>query len=155
MVLTLASEVAARIALLYCAQILATGFSGLIAAGIFAGMDGLKGIAGWRWYVFAQLFITLADTDRLFIVEGAATGVVALVGFVTLPDTPSTTRWLNQRERELAHSRMERDKVSDGQDHASAWEGLRQACKDPRTWVFCLMQNLHLSACSFNSFFPT
>ncbi|KAJ3546755.1 hypothetical protein NM208_g1851 [Fusarium decemcellulare] len=37
-------EVAARIALLYCAQILATGFSGLIAAGIFAGMDGLKGI---------------------------------------------------------------------------------------------------------------
>jgi hypothetical protein len=42
-------EIATRIALLYCAQILATGFSGLIAAGIFAGMDGLKGIAGWRW----------------------------------------------------------------------------------------------------------
>jgi hypothetical protein len=42
-------EIATRIALLYCAQILATGFSGLIAAGIFAGMDGLKEIAGWRW----------------------------------------------------------------------------------------------------------
>ena len=44
-----ATEVAARIAVLYCAQILATGFSGLIAAGIFAGMDGLAGLAGWRW----------------------------------------------------------------------------------------------------------
>jgi MFS family permease len=42
-------EVATRIALLYCAQILATGFSGLIAAGVFAGMDGVRGIAGWRW----------------------------------------------------------------------------------------------------------
>jgi hypothetical protein len=43
------TEVAARIAGLYCAQILATGFSGLIAAGVFAGMDGLRGLAGWRW----------------------------------------------------------------------------------------------------------
>lgn len=42
------AEVATRIALLYCAQILATGFSGLIAAGIFEGLDGVRGIAGWR-----------------------------------------------------------------------------------------------------------
>lgn len=47
-------EIATRIALLYCAQILATGFSGLIAAGIFAGMDGLNGIAGWRWLFIMQ-----------------------------------------------------------------------------------------------------
>ncbi|EON67967.1 hypothetical protein W97_07113 [Coniosporium apollinis CBS 100218] len=133
-------EVAARIALLYCAQILATGFSGLIAAGVFAGMDGLRGIAGWRW---------------LFIVEGAITALVAIVGFWMLPDTPSTTRWLLPEERELAHSRMERDQVSDTQGEASAMRGLKQACADPRTWVFCLMQNFHLSACSFNSFFPT
>jgi MFS family permease len=46
-------EIATRIALLYCAQILATGFSGLIAAGVFQ-MDGIRGLAGWRW-----LFILL------------------------------------------------------------------------------------------------
>ncbi|KAF2187051.1 major facilitator superfamily protein [Zopfia rhizophila CBS 207.26] len=132
-------EVAARIATLYCAQILATGFSGLIAAGIFAGMDNLRGISGWRW---------------LFIVEGSATAVVAFAGMWLLPDTPINTRWLNPEERELAHSRMEKDKVGDlGQ--VSAMGGLKQACRDPRTWVFCLMQNFHLSACSFNSFFPT
>jgi hypothetical protein len=34
-------------------------------------------------------------------------------------------------------------------------EGLKQACKDYKTWVFVLMQCFHLSACSFNSFFPT
>ncbi|KAK0387862.1 hypothetical protein NLU13_4107 [Sarocladium strictum] len=134
-------EVAARIALLYCAQILATGLSGLIAAGVFAGMDGMRGIAGWRW---------------LFIVEGAVTGVVALIGFVFLPNTPLTTWWLTDREKELANSRMEKDKVADADDRpASAMDGLKQACRDKRTWMFCLMQNFHLSACSFNSFFPT
>ena len=48
-------EVATRIALLYCAQILATGFSGLIAAGVFAGLDGSRGIAGWRWLFFMSV----------------------------------------------------------------------------------------------------
>lgn len=133
-------EVASRIALLYCAQILATGFSGLIAAGIFAGMDDLRGLAGWRW---------------LFIVEGAITALVAFVGFWVLPNTPLTTNWLKPEERQLAHERMERDKISDSLSEASAWEGLKQAASDKRTWLFCLMQNFHLSACSFNSFFPT
>ncbi|KAF1914369.1 major facilitator superfamily domain-containing protein [Ampelomyces quisqualis] len=133
-------EVATRIALLYCAQILATGFSGLIAAGIFAGMDGLNGIAGWRW---------------LFILEGAVTALVAILGLFLLPNTPLTTSWLKPEERELAHARMERDRVGDSSEPVSSMEGLRQACKDKRTWLFCLMQNFHLSACSFNSFFPT
>ncbi|KAH7320623.1 major facilitator superfamily domain-containing protein [Stachybotrys elegans] len=134
-------EIAARIALLYCAQILATGFSGLIAAGIFAGLDGTRGLAGWRW---------------LFIIEGAVTVLVSIIGFFFLPNTPLTTWWLSQREKELAHERMERDKVADSDDSpVSALDGLKQACRDKRTWLFCLMQNFHLSACSFNSFFPT
>lgn len=132
-------EVATRIALLYCAQILATGFSGLIAAGVFAGLDGVRGISGWRW---------------LFILEGAATALIGLLGFWLLPDTPLTTRWLNPEERKLAHERMERDRVDD-QGESSVMVGLKQAIRDPKTWIFCLMQNMHLSACSFNSFFPT
>ncbi|CAI6334313.1 unnamed protein product [Periconia digitata] len=55
----------------------------------------------------------------------------------------------------MAHARMERDRVGDPQEQASMMEGLKQACKDKRTWLFCFMQNFHLSACSFNSFFPT
>lgn len=93
---------------------------------------------------------------RLFIVEGAVTGVVALVGFFLLPNTPKTTWWLNDRERELAHARMEADKPADADEReTSALDGLKQACRDKRTWAFCAMQCCHLSACSFNSFFPT
>ncbi|KMU80576.1 MFS transporter [Coccidioides immitis RMSCC 3703] len=132
-------QVAARIAVLYAAQILATGVSGLIAAGVFYGLDDVRGISGWRW---------------LFIIEGCVTAVVAFAGFWLLPNTPSTTRWLKPEERELAHARIEMDKMGEP-EQASAMEGLRQACRDKRTWIFCLMQNFHLSACGFNSFFPT
>ncbi|KAK2789679.1 hypothetical protein FQN53_001435 [Emmonsiellopsis sp. PD_33] len=137
---SIVSEVASRIAVLYCAQILATGFAGLIAAGVFSGLDDARNISGWRW---------------LFIIEGSITAAVAIAGFWLLPDTPSTTRWLSQSERELAHARIERDKMGDIGEQASVMEGLKQACKDKRTWIFCLMQNFHLSACCFNSFFPT
>lgn len=42
-------EVATRIAILYTGNILATAFAGLIAAGIFHGLDDAAGISGWRW----------------------------------------------------------------------------------------------------------
>lgn len=81
---------------------------------------------------------------------------MALFGFVFLPNTPLTTWWLSDREKELAHGRMENDKIADADERpTSAMDGLKQACRDKRTWMFCLMQNFHLSACSFNSFFPT
>ncbi|EEH47154.2 uncharacterized protein PADG_03252 [Paracoccidioides brasiliensis Pb18] len=133
-------EVASRIAVLYCAQILATGFAGLIAAGVFKGMDDARGLSGWRW---------------LFIIEGCITTAVALIGFWLLPDTPLTTRWLKPDERQLAHARIERDKMGQMGEESSVMEGLRQAAKDKRTWIFSLMQNFHLAACGFNSYFPT
>jgi cyanate permease len=79
---------------------------------------------------------------------------MAMFGFFLLPDDPSQTRWLTPEERELCIARIHRDTVGQ-RERGSTWEGLKQACKDPRTWLFCLMQNLHISACSFNNFFPT
>lgn len=79
---------------------------------------------------------------------------MAICAYPFLPDTPLTTRWLTEDERQLAHGRLQRDKV-DSEEKGSVWSGLRQACKDPRVWLFCLMQNLHLSANGFKNFFPT
>ncbi|KAK2731097.1 major facilitator superfamily transporter [Colletotrichum kahawae] len=134
-------ELATRISLLYTGQVVSTGCSGLIAAATFATLDKVKGIAGWQWY-------------RLFIIEGSVTALVAIFGFFLLPDDPSETRWLTEEERKLSVERIRRDTVGH-QERGSTWEGLKQACKDPKTWLFCLMQNLHISACSFNNFFPT
>ncbi|KAM0323241.1 hypothetical protein ACHAQA_008832 [Verticillium albo-atrum] len=132
-------ELATRISILYTGQVVSTGCSGLIAAATFSTLDQVKGLAGWQW---------------LFIIEGSVTAFIAIFGFFLLPDDPSQTRWLTQEERELCISRIKRDTVGQ-QERGSTWEGFKQACKDPRTWLFCLMQNTHISACSFNNFFPT
>lgn len=131
---------ATRVGLMYCGQLLATGFTGLISAGVFAGMNGLRGLAGWQW---------------LFIIEGALTAFVAMLGFWLLPNTPDDTQWLSAEERKLVQARIERDRISDALGEATAWDGLKQAFADKRTWFFCFMQMFHLSACSFNAFFPT
>jgi hypothetical protein len=71
-----------------------------------------------------------------------------------LPDSPLATRWLTTEERTLAPERIARDTVGLA-PNKGAVAGLKQAFSDPLLYIFALMQNLHLSACSFNNFFPT
>jgi MFS family permease len=129
-------EVATRIAILYTGNILATAFAGLIAAGIFHGLDDVAGLAGWKW---------------LFILQGAVTFVIAVVGYFILPDFPLTTRWLTEEERQLAYNRMELDTVAN-QGETSTMQGLKQAASDPMVWIFCAMAHLHLAANGFKNF---
>ncbi|KIW53089.1 hypothetical protein PV05_08687 [Exophiala xenobiotica] len=70
-----------------------TMFGGFIQAGIYKSMNGLQGLAGWRW---------------LFIIDGLITLPVAVYGFLLFPDTPSTTTapYLSAEERALAMSRV-------------------------------------------------
>lgn len=121
------------------ANIIATAVAGLISAATFNTLGGVHGIAGWRW---------------LFIILGVVTFGIAIIAFFVLPDQPLKTRWLSEEQRQLAHSRMERDTVG-LEESRGAWVGLKQAAKDPKLWVLTLLQTLHLAACGFNSFFPT
>ncbi|KIX08514.1 uncharacterized protein Z518_03170 [Rhinocladiella mackenziei CBS 650.93] len=132
-------EIATRISILYTGNILATAFAGLIAAGVFYGMDDLGSLAGWQW---------------LFILQGAVTFVVAIVAAFTLPDEPLSTRWLTQSERQLAHDRILRDTVGN-KAGTSTFEGLKEAAADPKLWIFVFMQHMHLAANGFKNFFPT
>lgn len=95
-------EIATRISKLFTGNILATAFAGLIASGVFNGMDKLGGIAGWAW---------------LFILQGAVTVVVAIGAAFTLPDDPLVTKWLTPAERQLAHNRIERELWARGRSH--------------------------------------
>jgi MFS family permease len=145
-------EIATRIAILYTGNILATAFAGLVAAGVFYGMDDAMGIAG-KPIFFSSLNSALTRTgwQWLFILQGAVTFAVAIVGFFLLPDFPLTTWWLSEEERQLAHKRMEEDTVSN-QGQTSTWNGLRQAAKDPLVWLFAFMAHMHLAANGFKNF---
>ncbi|KAI8192188.1 putative transporter [Colletotrichum sp. SAR 10_75] len=132
-------EVSSRMAIFYTGNMAASAFSGLIAAPIFSEMHGMRGLHGWQW---------------LFIIQGAISILVAFFAFFLLPDSPLKTRWLNEEERQLAHTRIYND-TTDRREGTSVWKGLSEACMDWRTWVFCLMDNLHLSANGFKNFLPT
>ncbi|KAJ5312086.1 hypothetical protein PENANT_c011G00029 [Penicillium antarcticum] len=89
------SEIAVRVAIVYCGNTVANGFGGLLAAGIITGLDGKGGLAGWRW---------------LFMNEGAGTMVAGLVAVALLPDFPSSgkQKWLTEQEQRLAEWRLTR-----------------------------------------------
>jgi MFS family permease len=67
-------ELAFRMAIFYSGSLLSGAFGGLIAGGIQATMDGLKGLESWRW---------------MFIIEGALTVVFAGIAYIVLPDYPA------------------------------------------------------------------
>ncbi|KAH9431563.1 hypothetical protein MCOR02_008852 [Pyricularia oryzae] len=132
-------EIAVRMSWFFTANMLASAVSPLIAAGVFSGLGGARGLAGWQW---------------LFIIQGALSIVVAIMAFFMLPDHPLTTRWLSEQERQLAHARICMD-TTDLAEGTSVWLGLKQAAADWRTWVLVLMYNFHLSSISFQNFLPT
>ncbi|KLU82750.1 hypothetical protein MAPG_01819 [Magnaporthiopsis poae ATCC 64411] len=70
-----------------------TFFGGFMQTGIHSGMDGLRGLSGWRW---------------LFIIDGLLTLPVAAYGFFFFPDTPHATTafYLSADEKVLAASRV-------------------------------------------------
>lgn len=51
-------ESATRMSVFYTGNLLASAFSGLIAAPIFSGMEGKHGLEGWRWLFIIQGLIT-------------------------------------------------------------------------------------------------
>ncbi|KAH7313929.1 major facilitator superfamily transporter [Stachybotrys elegans] len=139
-------EIALRTAILYTGLVLAMASSGLIAAGVYAGLEGVRGMAGWQW---------------LFIVLAIAGSVFAVVALMLLPDYPDSTtgsaRWsMTEDMRRLAVARIQADRVSvpDAKSH-SIWYGLKLACSDYKTWIFVAI-NISISAAyGFLNFFPS
>src|SRR5436190_9765126 len=76
------SELGIRIAIFFSAAAVAGSFGGLLAAAI-SQMKGIGGRPGWAW---------------IFILEGLATIIVALVSFWMVPDFPLEAKFLSDEE---------------------------------------------------------
>lgn len=116
-------ELALRTALLYSGATLAGSFAGLIGAGIIGEMDGVLGLASWRW---------------LFIIEGAITVALALGAVFVLPDFPRNTKWLSEEERAYSIWRLEEEAGQQDLDTAGTqgfWSGFNLAIRDIKTWI--------------------
>ncbi|CAL5867039.1 uncharacterized protein PFLUO_LOCUS1251 [Penicillium psychrofluorescens] len=136
-------ELGFRTAALYSGSLISGAFSGLIAAGITGGMDGVKGLRAWRW---------------LFIIEGAMTIAIAFISIWVLPNFPRTTSWLSEEEKELAAWRLEEDIGEDDwvdSEQQSFLHGAKLAFVDIKTWILMLMILCIVSSASVTNFFPT
>ncbi|KAK7696827.1 hypothetical protein SLS64_014158 [Diaporthe eres] len=132
-------ELAARVTLVYTASIFATGMNGLLAAPLFRTMRGKLGLSGWRW---------------LYIIFGVISVVISALSFFILPDEPLKTKWLTPEERRLAHDRIAGDTV-ERKEKGSMVQGLREALRDRRVWLFMAIQHVNAFAGSIRIFLPT
>lgn len=90
-----------RVNLFFSASIIAGAFSGLLAYAI-AHMDGVAGYRGWRW---------------IFIIEGAATVIIAALAYFVIPDWPQTAKFLKENDRNLLIRRLALDVEEARMDH--------------------------------------
>ncbi|KAJ4168561.1 hypothetical protein NW754_010479 [Fusarium falciforme] len=135
------AELIRRVAWLYAGNALANMFGGLLGAAILGGLEGSKGIEGWRW---------------LFIIEGVAAIAFAMLAAFILPDYPHTTKWLTQEERAFAAWRLTQDiSEADTYGEQTVWDGVKMAVRDYRVYVFVLIQHVSLLSQTFQYFFPT
>ncbi|KAL1873601.1 hypothetical protein VTK73DRAFT_843 [Phialemonium thermophilum] len=136
------SEIAPRGAFMYCGNTVANGFGGLLAAGVLNGLDGARGLEGWRW---------------LYIIEGAGTMVAGVLAYLLLPDFPRSGRskWLSDQEQRFAEWRLACAANDEIDENGSIKAGLKDAFTDPKTWLLVSIQVCLLTSQSWTYFFPS
>ncbi|KAH9938279.1 MFS general substrate transporter [Fomitopsis serialis] len=83
-------ELQTRVGIFYASASLSGAFGGLLATGI-EKMDGIGGLAGWRW---------------IFILEGLITILFAVIAAVFLPADIGSAKFFTEEERDFALNRF-------------------------------------------------
>lgn len=137
-------EIAVRIAIMSTGVALANGLSGLIAAAVFATLEGVIGVAGWQW-----LFIVLAVLGAFF----------ALIAFFLLPDYPhsktGSAMWtMTEDMRRIAVARIIADRTSVAEAKGGIWHGLKLSLADYKLWLIVCINITISAAYGFSNFYP-
>ncbi|SCU83596.1 LADA_0C12398g1_1 [Lachancea dasiensis] len=105
-----------RFSFFFSSTTLAGAAGGSIAYQIYNGI-GNKYLANWRW---------------IFIIEGAATVVIAFLLFFITPDFPETARFLKDNERIYLKEKLQLySKVESGFDVHFTWRDYLPLLRDP------------------------
>ena len=116
-------ELAFRTGLFISAAPLATSFASSLAWVITKVANHVQ-ISAWR---------------MLFLVEGLPSIVVAILAWYQIPDNPDAARFLNQREREFARLRLNKEsnarRGAVSQRSKLDWREIREALTDMKCWI--------------------
>ncbi|KAI0151428.1 allantoate permease [Pestalotiopsis sp. NC0098] len=137
------SEIGKRFSIFFTALCFAGAASGLLSGAVIAGLEGTKGMEGWRW---------------LFLIEGVGTVFFGIVSKFVLLDYPENTARLTPEERCLGIVRLMHDRNASAAvatAKMSAWEAVRAAVLDCRTYVFVVLYMLDNGSTTISYFIPT
>jgi ACS family 4-hydroxyphenylacetate permease-like MFS transporter len=98
--------------------------SGATLSGVILQMDGLLGLAGWRW---------------LFLCEGLPSIILGAAVLFFLPNGPSEATWLSPEERQALLQRMEEERASHPMTAARQKHGAWIEIRRPRVFVLSLV----------------
>ncbi|KXL44021.1 hypothetical protein M433DRAFT_144625 [Acidomyces richmondensis BFW] len=113
------SEAQKRYSFFFSSTTLAGAFGGLLAAAI-GKMDGVSGYAGWRW---------------IFILEGCATVLFAVIFFFTLPNFPEESKWLSEEEKAYVAARLRADQGRSARERTITGSDVARVFKDYKVLV--------------------
>jgi MFS family permease len=111
-------EFGIRAAIFFAAAAVAGAFGGLLAAAI-EKMDGIGGKPGWAW---------------IFILEGLATVVLAVISFWMVHDFPDLATFLTEEDRARVIRRLKLDQQSSAEHEEFQMKYVWAALKDYKTW---------------------
>ncbi|TVY65500.1 putative transporter, partial [Lachnellula suecica] len=132
-------EQAKRVSYLFCCTALSGAFGGLLAYALLQ-MDGVSGVAGWRW---------------VYIIEGLFSIVIALAVWFGLPTDPTKAWFLNAEEREMMRFRNAQRAEYLGSDKFD-WAEVRAAIRDPKLYLSGLIQFMQdILLYGFSTFLPS
>ncbi|TVY47787.1 putative transporter [Lachnellula occidentalis] len=132
-------EQAKRVAYLFSCSALSGAFGGLLAYGLLQ-MDGLSGVAGWRW---------------VYIIEGIFSIVIAIAVWFGLPTDPTQAWFLTGEEKEMMRCRNAQRRQYLGSEKFD-WAQVRIALTDPKLYMSGLIQFMQdILLYGFSTFLPS
>ncbi|KAK3175687.1 hypothetical protein K4F52_010070 [Lecanicillium sp. MT-2017a] len=131
-------ECGLRMAIFFSAATAAGAFGGLLARGIME-MKGVGGLNGWSW---------------IFILEGLATVIVAIIAYIVMHDYPDTAKFLTQPERKEVVRRLTQDRSALSNEFKMKF--VKDALKDWKIWVHMVITiGIYTPLYSISVFLPT
>ncbi|KAK7205642.1 pantothenate transporter [Myxozyma melibiosi] len=121
------NELGKRNAIYYNTYPLGSMIAGYLTSACLTNLDGTGGLEGWRW---------------LFIICTIITVPIAAVGYFFYPNVPTNchSRWLTEREKELAQVRLLKEGFAPSRHITKdiVW----RTCRAWQTWVFFCLAGL-------------
>ncbi len=125
-------EIARRGGVFYVGLTLGTLTAGLIQAGASARLDGINGLAGWRW---------------MYIICSVITIPVGIVGAFVLPGTPDMPNRIVMRQRDIDHAKDRLQRAGHKLHERFKLSTIKRVALKWQFWAFLILDIFFWNAC--------